>query len=160
MDLIFIILQYPSNNKFSYSSFYCTIQIWVCNFHFSTKNKCCTNSASAVQDKTCLQDTGHWKDSTFPQTGSIGNFPHSDCSDSLSPFLQDEVHSHDICWASSLSKFFWAWSSGNFKTVVMTFAMVLVSRPIIYTDRTFHKYSHSVGFPRSDTYVCYRLPPL
>ena len=36
----------------------------------------------------------------------------------------------------------------------------LVSRPIIYSKSTFRKYSNSVGSPKSETSVWYKLPPV
>lgn len=36
----------------------------------------------------------------------------------------------------------------------------LVSRPIIYSNSTFRKYSNSVGSPKSETSVWYKLPPV
>lgn len=36
----------------------------------------------------------------------------------------------------------------------------LVSRPIMYSNSTFRKYSNSVGSPKSDTSVWYKLPPV
>lgn len=80
---------------------------------------------------------------------------HKYLSATISTYCQQQTYGIHVCIKSGT--YFLLKQAPCQSSITM---YTLVSWPIIYSKSTFRKYSNSVGSPKSETLVWYKLPPV